>query len=284
MTGILFALVPTLMWGFLPVVVTKLGGKPKSQLMGTSLGALIFALCTFVFAHTQLTIFTAVISFISGVFWSFGQMNQYIALMKIGVSKTMPISTGMQLVGVALFGVIVFHEWSTVAKIALGVTAILLIIIGIFLTTYRENTDAGDKDHPLKGMLNLLFSAVGYMGYIVILRYFNINGWTAVLPQSLGMFIGGILISGRGDTFNRYTGRNIIPGLMWAIGNLGLLIATPLVGVATSFSFSQMGIVISTLGGILILKERKSRKQMIFVVIGCLLVVIGGICIGLTRR
>ncbi len=34
------------------------------------------------------------------------------------------------------------------------------------------------------------------------------------------------------------------------------------IGLAISFSLSQMGIIISTLGGIFLLGERKSKKEM----------------------
>ena len=72
--------------------------------------------------------------------------------------------------------------------------------------------------------------------------------------------------------------------MMWAVGNIGLLLANPKVGVAIAFSFSQMGIVISTLGGIFLLGEKKSQKQMAFVIIGCVLVIAGGIMIGFTKE
>ncbi|MFE4353056.1 GRP family sugar transporter [Peribacillus butanolivorans] len=41
-----------------------------------------------------------------------------------------------------------------------------------------------------------------------------------------------------------------------------------------------MGIVISTLSGIFLLGEKKSKKQLAFVTIGCALVINGGIIFG----
>jgi glucose uptake protein len=41
-----------------------------------------------------------------------------------------------------------------------------------------------------------------------------------------------------------------------------------------------MGIIISTLGGIFILGEKKTKKELRYVVIGCLLVIIGGVLLG----
>ena len=90
-----------------------------------------------------------------------------------------------------------------------------------------------------------------------MIRLFNVDGWSALLPQAVGMVLGGILLTFKHHPFNKYAIRNIIPGLIWAAGNMFLFISQPRVGVATSFSLSQMGIIISTLGGILILGKRK---------------------------
>jgi glucose uptake protein len=99
------------------------------------------------------------------------------------------------------------------------------------------------------------------------------------------MVVSAILLSLReGDLFTKKTAGNTVGGLMWAVGNVALLFATAKVGVATSFSLSQTGVVISTIGGVLLLKETKTKKEMTFVIIGCILVVAGGIMIGFTKQ
>ncbi|MBA5735072.1 glucose transporter GlcU, partial [Escherichia coli] len=52
---------------------------------------------------------------------------------------------------------------------------------------------------------------------------------------------------------------------------------------ATGFSLSQMGVVISTIGGILFLGEKKTKKELILVIIGVVLVIIGGTMIGIAK-
>lgn len=56
-----------------------------------------------------------------------------------------------------------------------------------------------------------------------------------------------------------------------------MLLTVKSLGLAVGFSLSQMGIIISTLGGIFILGERKTKKELIYVIVGCLLVILGGI-------
>jgi glucose uptake protein len=97
------------------------------------------------------------------------------------------------------------------------------------------------------------------------------------------MVIGASVLTTRHKPFNKYALRNILTGGLWAAGNLGLLLSIPKAGVATSFSLSQTGIIISTLGGIFLLGEKKTKKQIIFVVIGCVLIIAGGVILGYTK-
>ncbi|EOY2583347.1 GRP family sugar transporter [Enterococcus lactis] len=54
-------------------------------------------------------------------------------------------------------------------------------------------------------------------------------------------------------------------------------------GVALGFTLSQMNVIVSTLGGMLILHETKTSKETRYTLDGLLLVVTGGLLIGLTK-
>ena len=54
----------------------------------------------------------------------------------------------------------------------------------------------------------------------------------------------------------------------------------PKVVVATSFSFSQLLVIVSTLGGIFLLGERKDKRQMIGIWTGIILIVIAAFVLG----
>lgn len=282
---ILLAILPALFWGSIVLLNVKLGGGPYSQILGTTLGALVFSIGVYIFIKPVLTPVMIIVGIISGLFWALGQANQLKSIDLIGVSKTMPISTGMQLVSTTLFGVIVFHEWSTTTSVVLGVLALLCIIIGIVLTSLQSKEEKNDeqKGNFKKGIVMLLISTLGYLVYVVIIRLFGIDGWSALLPQAIGMVLGGILLTFKHQPFNKYAIHNIIPGLIWAAGNMFLFISQPRVGVATSFSLSQMGIVISTLGGIFILGEKKTKRQFIAIVIGIIFIIAAGIMLGIAK-
>lgn len=282
--GIIWALITAVCWGSIVLVSEKLGGDFHSQTFGMTLGALLFSVVAFFIVQPDLNMAVFAIGIVSGIFWVIGQRNQFASVDYLGVSKIVPLSTGMQLFGTTLFGVIVFHEWKTTTEIIIGLIAICAIIAGALLTSRRsEQGDQKDKQNFKKGITFLLISTVGYVTYVVIIRWFEVNGWQAILPQAVGMFLGALVLSLKHKPFNRYSVRNILTGLIWSTGNLTLLLSLPLIGIATSFSLSQTGIIISTLGGIFILGEKRSRKEIIWVISGCVLIIIGGVMLGFTK-
>jgi glucose uptake protein len=282
--GIIWALITAVCWGSIVLVSEKLGGDFHSQTFGMTLGALLFSLFAFFIVQPDLNMAVFAIGVVSGIFWVIGQRNQFASVDYLGVSKIVPLSTGMQLFGTTLFGVLVFHEWKTTKEIMIGIAAICAIIAGALLTS-RRSKKGNEKDDQnfKKGITFLLISTVGYVTYVVIIRWFEVNGWQAILPQAIGMFLGALLLSIKHKPFNKYSMRNILTGLIWSTGNLTLLLALPLIGIATSFSLSQTGIIISTLGGIFILGEKRSKKEIIWVISGCVLIILGGVMLGFTK-
>lgn len=83
----------------------------------------------------------------------------------------------------------------------------------------------------------------------------------------------------RHETNIKSTTLNIIPGIVWGIGNLFMFYSQPKVGVATSFSLSQLLVIVSTLGGIFLLGEKR-RRQMIGIWSGIALIIIAAIILG----
>ena len=283
MEGFLYALIPALTWGSLVLVSEKLGGNSYNQTLGITIGSLLFAIVMSFINPPEWSTLIWIVGIISGIGWAFGQLFQFNSVKEMGVSKTVPISTGLQILGNTVFAVVVFKEWNTTATIILGVIAVIFLIAGVLLTSYGDSKGKNEGSMK-KGIVYLIISTAGFVTYVIVVRWFDIDGWSAILPQAIGMFIAAFLLSIKHKPFNKYAGRNILTGIMWATGNIGLLLANPKVGVAIAFSFSQMGIVISTLGGIFLLGEKKSKKQMMFVIIGCVLVIAGGVMIGFTKE
>lgn len=281
---LLIALLPALLWGSVVLINVKVGGSPYEQIMGTVLGAFIIGSITYFIVQPELNLKILAVGIISGAFWALGQGNQLKSVELIGVSKTMPISTGLQLVSTTLISVIFFNEWTTIKAVVLGIAALLLLVVGVILTSLKDDNEDGGNNNYKKALPILIISTIGYVTYVVIGQFFGVEGWDALFPQAIGMLIGGILLSFKHQPKKKNISKNIIPGVVWALGNMALFYSQPKVGVATSFSFSQMLVVVSTLGGIFILKEKKTKKQYIGIAIGIVLIIIAAFLLGLAKQ
>ncbi|MBH5329697.1 RbsU/GlcU family sugar/proton symporter [Eikenella sp. S3360] len=285
--NILIGLLPALFWGLLPLCVSKIGGRPSQQIMGTTIGVLLTAIAASIFfLPVSDSAWAWLMCFLSGAFWAFGQMNQYRAFTQIGVSKTMPLSTGMQLAGTSLMGVLVFGEWGSAQQKIIGAVALALIIVGIWMTTKQENPQPDAGGNMKAGIITLLVSTVGYVGYSFFPNFTDIPGQEKFLPQALGMAVSAVLLSrfekDGSRPWDKKVLQNLIGGVIFSGAALTYLISIEPArnGVATGFTLSQMNVVIATLGSIFLLGEKKTPKEMRFVLIGLALVVIGGIMIG----
>ncbi len=146
--GILIALIPAIAWGSIGLVSGKLGGNAYQQTLGMTFGALVFGIGTFLVAQPTLDAKVWLFGILSGLFWSLGQSQQFQAMKYIGVSLTVPMSTGMQLVANTLAGALLFAEWQTTKMVVLGLLALFALIAGAVLTSRTEKNRRG-WDHQL---------------------------------------------------------------------------------------------------------------------------------------
>ncbi|MFT3658618.1 RhaT/GlcU family sugar-proton symporter [Staphylococcus ureilyticus] len=279
---LLIALLPALFWGSVVLINVLVGGGPYNQIRGTTFGALIIGILLLLTGNTKFDDpIVIIVGLISGAFWALGQGYQLKSVSLIGVSKTIPISTGLQLVGTTLFSAIFLGEWSTGTQVILGLVAMILLVGGIALTSIKGKNEASESTKNFgKAIPILLISTVGYVVYVVVAQIFGVDGMNALFFQSIGMAIGGLILSAKHETTIRSTVWNLIPGVIWGIGNLFMFYSQPKVGVATSFSFSQLLVIVSTLGGIFLLGERKDKRQMIGIWTGIILIVIAAFVLG----
>lgn len=281
---ILFALVPMFAWGSVALVSGKLGGDANQQTLGMTMGAFVFALVTFLIVRPVFEWKVLLIGFLSGIFWCIGQNKQFHGMKYVGVSVGLPLSTGFQLILNTLAGAVFFHEWTRTRDFLLGFTALVLLVLGAYLTARQDKTEGIKTDHMVldfgKGLRMLLLSTIGYGSYTILITWAGLDPLVVIFPQSIGMLVGAGLFAWGKTTVNKYVWRNMLTGLLWGAGNVCMLLTVRAVGLAIGFSLSQMGIIISTLGGIFLLGEHKTKKEMVYVVIGCLLIITGGLVLG----
>lgn len=281
--SILIALIPMVAWGSIALVSGKLGGDANQQTLGMTMGAFVFALVTYFIVQPAMSSWILLIRFFVRsllVSWT----KRSVPRMKfMGVSVGLPISTGFQLILNTVAGAVFFHEWTKTKDFVLGFIALALLVLGAYLTARKDDDSGVQTDDSMlnfgKGLRALIFSTFGYGVYTIIITWAGLDPLAIILPQSIGMLVGASFFAFRKTSFI-YVWRNMASGLLWGIGNVCMLLSVQNIGLAIGFSLSQMGIIISTLGGIFLLGERKTKKELYYVIIGCLLIIVGGVVLG----
>lgn len=305
--AIILALLPALFWGSVGIVATKMGGTAAQQTLGMSAGALLFGLCLmfgFVIPNGfYLGPEIWVVGISSGLVWALGTAFQLMLYKQMGVSLGLALSTAGQIIMNALLAATILGEWSTAAMWLVGIISIVLVVVGAFFVSKPDKANQKPSKISSKSILYLILSTAGFMIYFVLPNYLakigyvsadvkaagnGLNYMTAIVgPQALGQFIGSILIIlfvfREGKTMNEKSSwKNIITGLVWALGNIFMFIsaANPSVGQTIATTLSQLNVVVGTLGGIYILHEKKTSTQMKAIVIGTILILVGAMIIG----
>ncbi|EOJ75195.1 Putative glucose uptake permease [Enterococcus faecalis] len=282
-TALLIGLGPLLGWGLFPTIASKIGGRPVNQILGTSLGTLIFAA---VFSMINGLAFPAgmdlFFSILSGVGWACAQIITFKCFTMIGSSRAMPVTTAFQLLGASLWGVFFLGNWPGATAKLLGAFALVLIMIGAKMTVWSETESAESAGIMKKAVLLLAVGEIGYWAYSAAPQATAIDGMHAFLPQAIGMVIVAVIYStvvtikgGETSPFiEAVSYKQIFSGFFFAFAALTYLISAQpdMNGLATGFILSQTSVVLATLTGIWFLGQKKTAKEMTVTIIGLVLI------------
>ncbi|OSH07748.1 ribose transporter RbsU [Enterococcus faecalis] len=279
----LIGLGPLLGWGLFPTIASKIGGRPVNQILGTSLGTLIFAA---IFSMINGLVFPAgmdlFFSILSGVGWACAQIITFKCFTMIGSSRAMPVTTAFQLLGASLWGVFFLGNWPGATAKLLGAFALVLIMIGAKMTVWSETESAESAGIMKKAVLLLAVGEIGYWAYSAAPQATAIDGMHAFLPQAIGMVIVAVIYSAvvtikGGETspfIEAVSYKQIFSGFFFAFAALTYLISAQpdMNGLATGFILSQTSVVLATLTGIWFLGQKKTAKEMTVTIIGLVLI------------
>lgn len=282
-TALLIGLGPLLGWGLFPTIASKIGGRPVNQILGTSLGTLIFAA---IFSMINGLAFPAgmdlFFSILSGVGWACAQIITFKCFTMIGSSRAMPVTTAFQLLGASLWGVFFLGNWPGATAKLLGAFALVLIMIGAKMTVWSETESAESAGIMKKAVLLLAVGEIGYWAYSAAPQATAIDGMHAFLPQAIGMVIAAVIYSAvvtikGGETspfIEAVSYKQIFSGFFFAFAALTYLISAQpdMNGLATGFILSQTSVVLATLTGIWFLGQKKTAKEMTVTIIGLVLI------------
>lgn len=280
-TALLIGLGPLLGWGLYPTIASKIGGRPVNQILGSTLGTLIFAIVFALYKGMELpTGADLTFSILSGVGWAIAQIITFQSFTLIGSSRAMPITTAFQLLGASLWGVFALGNWPGATAKVLGAFALVLIILGAWMTVWTEKKNTEGSNLLKKAVLLLAVGEIGYWAYSAAPQATSIDGMHAFLPQAIGMVIVAVVYSAvlsfkeKSAFVEVVSYKHIFSGFFFAFAALTYLISAQpdMNGLATGFILSQTSVVLATLTGIWFLGQKKTKKEMTVTVIGLVLI------------
>ena len=290
-------LLPALLFGSSSVLLMKLGGDSRQQTMGQFLGALAVAIVLALSVGVDTNPAVLLTAFVAGAVLGVGMNLQIISFHYLGVSRVMPLTTGGQLIGVAALGIALFGEWVGSAALPVGIAALVAILVGVFLASWSEpdalTVSASAPASVLQsstrnvrtGMVIMAISTLFLIAFPTLTRLWSIDPMTSLLPEAIGFVVVGMIATsprrGMPDTrWSRPTVGALLPGVLWGTGLIVLQYSINVLGVAVGFALSQLTVVVATFGGIWILHEKKTRKEMRMTMLGMLFLVGGAMLLG----
>lgn len=283
LVAILIGLGPLIGWGIYPTIASKFGGKPVNQILGSTIGTLIFAIVYNQLEHLGFPQGKdLLLAILSGIGWAVAQVITFYSFTLIGSSRAMPVTTAFQLLGASLWGVVTLGDWPTMVDKVVGFVALAVIILGAWMTVWSEHKTKEDSNSLRKAVIVLLIGEIGYWAYSAAPQAASISGKQAFLPQAIGMVIVGViygiitLARKQGNPFTqKVTYKQIISGFFFAFAALTYLISAQpnMNGLATGFILSQTSVVLATLTGIWFLGQKKTHREMAVTVGGLILII-----------
>lgn len=280
---VFISILPILGWGLMPITAKVINGSSRESMLGTTIFVLLTTTVYTILVDINYIPFTFFISFLSGLFWGIGQWLQFEALQQLDVSVAMPLSNGSQLFLTTVISWLFLSEWPGGLFGIIGILCLVAMIMGIYLATKSDKKTK--KKYTIRSLFLIFFSSISLAFYVAITKYFNISGVEIFFPQALGMFSVSIVLVGinKEKLKEKKVLQNFVTGFFWIIANLSLFYSSQAMGLGLSFAISQMCVLISIFGGILILKDLKSNQEMRNLKIGSLLMLISIFIFGLTK-
>ena len=292
MLGIIYALVTMLAWG------TWL--TPSQNIVFRNQQIKTFYVATANLALAILVLFFQGVQglnwsvfwppFVGGLIWAVSGFLAFTATNRLGMARAFGLWAPINVLVSIIWGIVIFGEMlndGPMTLIMFGL-ALLITLAGVLMIILAKGFGGGGQSRAylIPGLLAALGAGVLWGSYFIPIKLSAASMWVAAFPMSIGIFVGSLILvalsrqSIRLDSHDSYL-RVISTGLLWGIGNYGMLLLVDQFGAGRGFTIAQLGIVINGLLGVYFLKDPapKSRAAAL-TLIGCVCATIGAIMLG----
>ncbi len=292
MLGILYAVVTVLAWGTWLAPSQNIPFR-NQQIKTFYVAAANLALATLVFAFQGfrgLTWQVFWLPFLGGLVWSVSGFLAFTATNRLGMARAYGIWSPLNVVVSIFWGVLIFGEFLTEGRFTLLLLGLALLInlTGVLMIIFAKGTGGQSVSGHLfwTGLLSAVGAGVLWGTYFIPIQLSSASMWVAAFPLSLGIFAGSLSLAAFTRKPLRLNGsgeylRVTSTGLLWGIGNYGMLLLVGELGAGRGFTISQLGVVISGLVGVYLLKDpHPHSRAAALTLVGCVFATLGGILLG----
>lgn len=292
MLGLLYALITVLAWGLWMAPSQTIPFK-NQQIKTFYVAAANLVLATVVFAFQGfrgLTWSVFWLPFLGGLVWSVSGLLAFTATNHLGMARAFGIWAPINVVVSIFWVVVIFGEFLASGPLTpvLLVVSLAVIITGVLLIIFAKGTSGQSTSGSIfwTGVVSALGAGVLWGTYFIPIQLSAASMWVAAFPLSLGIFAGSAVLVAltrqplRLDQGAEYL-RVSTTGLMWGIGNYSMLLLVAQLGTGRGFTISQLGVVVSGLTGVYLLKDPPPGSHAaIRTLVGCVLATFGAILLG----
>jgi len=251
------------------------------------------ALASFVFVargNQGITLQTAWLPLIGGLIWAVSGYCAFTATDKIGLTMAVGVWTPLNIIVGMLWGVLLFDEFvgADISTLLLLVISLAMMISGILIIIFARGRDGQRHLGPtyMGGLLAAIGAGILWGSYFIPIKISQQSMWEAAFPLAIGMFAGAailMLVSRGSPKLNRRRDYALasLSGLLWGIGNYGMLLMTETIGTGPGFAIAQLGLIINVLFGIFLYHDpRAGTRAAKITFVGVILALVGGIILG----
>lgn len=292
MLGFLYAVITVLAWGTWLVPSQNISFR-NQQIKTFYVAAANLVLSLIVLMIQGVPAFTWSVfwpPFLGGLVWAVSGFLAFTATNRLGMARAVGIWAPINVLVSIIWGILIFGEMRHVESITLFMFALALLITlaGVLLIIFAKGFGGGDQSRTFlwPGLLAALGAGILWGSYFIPIQLSAASMWVAAFPMSVGIFVGSVLLvalAGRSLKLDRPDNylRVISSGVLWGIGNYGMLLLVGQFGAGRGFTISQLGIVVNGLLGVYFLKDPAPKtRAALLTLIGCLCATIGGIMMG----
>ncbi|MCB8978964.1 MAG: hypothetical protein H6657_16240 [Ardenticatenaceae bacterium] len=232
--------------------------------------------------------------FAGGLIWAASSLCAFVATDRLGIARAFGIWAPLNIIVSMLWGALLFNEFpnrSGTTLLVLG-ASLAIIIAGVLLIIFSQNSKSSGpivRRGAALGYLGAIGAGVLWGTYFIPIQYADVSMWIGGFPLALGMLSGSILLTAvarRSPRLDRPSDalRTLLSGVIWGIGNSGMLLLVAALGAGRGFTIAQLSVVVNALVGIFWLKEPQPGSRAAWLTLfGCVLATIGGIWLGTLR-